>query len=164
MKNVGCDACRHADLALERLAVEACQHGHAEAEGSRDPEVAGGFDRRFGGCARHRQAPARVDVEHEDTETRRLAHRGGDGIRDVVEFEVEKDAKAPFAGSLDRSGTGRREELRADLAPREDALEAAEQRLRLVQARHVECHQHPVGGARRGQRGIPAGSARGARP
>src|SRR2546426_2636502 len=51
------------------------------------------------------RSTARVDVEHEDTQARRLAHRQADGIRNVVELEIEEDAEPALAG-------GRSEEQR----------------------------------------------------
>ena len=161
---MGLDARRHADLALERPAIEAREHGHAQAQRARDREIAGRLRRRLGRGARHRQTAARMDVEHEHAVARRLADGRADGVRDVVELEIEEDAKAPLAGELDRGGTGGGEELRADLAAAQDAVQAAEQGVGLVQARDVERDEDSLGGARGGRHGTPAGSAPAARP
>src|SRR5207237_10731764 len=73
MQNVRLDARGDPDLALERPAVEARQHGDAQAERPRDREIAGGLRRRVGGGAGHRQATARVDVSMKTP--RRVASR-----------------------------------------------------------------------------------------
>src|SRR5206468_7971996 len=100
----------------------------------------------------------------EDAEACRLADGRPDGVGDVVVFEIEEDAKASLASGLDRRGPGGSEELRADLAPGDDPVQAAEQRIGFVEARNIERHQQPAGRASGGQRGTPAGSAPGARP
>lgn len=50
----------------------------------------------------------------------------GDGVGDVVEFEVEEDAEAGFTGIADYAGAFSAEELEADFDPGDAAVEGAE--------------------------------------
>src|SRR5499426_2626670 len=50
--------------------------------------------RQLGRGAHHRQAAARVKVQHEDTVTRGLVHGGAYRVRDVVVLQIEEDAEA----------------------------------------------------------------------
>jgi hypothetical protein len=50
----------------------------------------------------------------------------GDGVRDVVEFEVEKDLKAALAQCIYERGTRRVEELHAHLEPAAASVEAVD--------------------------------------
>ena len=85
-----------------------------------------------------------MDVQHEDREPGRLTHGARDGVRDVVELEVEEDLEAALPRVLDRGGAGGGEELRADLAPGGDAAEPVEQAVGVAERLDVERDEQPV--------------------
>jgi hypothetical protein len=58
-----------------------------------------------------------------------------------VVLQIEEDAEPALAGPLDRRRARGREELRADLASGDEALEARQQRLGLVETGNVEGDQ-----------------------
>ena len=63
----------------------------------------------------HRAAAAGVHVQHPDAEPRRRGAGLGDGVRNVVELEIEKDAKAALDHPAHGLRTGDDEHLLADL-------------------------------------------------
>ena len=99
--------------------------------------------RRFlvGGVARrahHRRAAGRVDVDHPDAEPRGRGDRAGDGVRDVVELQVEEHAIAAADQLFDERRAVAGEQPAADLEAADRAAQRVGERARLVGGVDVE--------------------------
>ena len=71
----------------------------------------------FIGGGEHGRAAGGVDGEHVHAEGSGGADGSGDGVGDVVEFEVEEDGMAALEEGLEDGGSGGDEELKADFEP-----------------------------------------------
>ena len=138
MEHVPLDRRGDVELARQRGAVEARQHGDGDDEWPGHAESLGGFGGAVGSGAHHGAAARGMDVEHEDAQPDGLTRRTLHGVRDVVELEVEKDFAAPLPDRLDRPGSLGREELRADLEARHLAGERIHEAGRAVERVDVE--------------------------
>src|SRR6185437_2418891 len=78
----------------EGLRVEARQHRHRDEERPGKAFGSGSGSDGFAGGDEHRPAAGRVNVEHPYTEARRRGAGAGDGVRNIVELEVEEEAEA----------------------------------------------------------------------
>jgi hypothetical protein len=79
---------------LEIVIVEAREHGHGNQQRGRRCTGLRRFVDRVTRGGQHRGAARRVDIHHPDAEPGRRGTRAGDGIRNVVKLEIEKDAEA----------------------------------------------------------------------
>jgi hypothetical protein len=79
-----------------------------------------------------------MDVEHLDTEARRLDGRLGHGVGNIVKLEVEKNFAPKFLDQTDGLWAGVRKELLADLEHAHLAGEHADERLGLIESVDVE--------------------------
>ena len=97
------DGAGDADLGEHRL-VEAGQHRDRDDQRRRACRRCAASSSAASRAARIIVEPARgVDVDHPDAEPRRRADRAGDGVRDVVELQVEEHAVAARRPALRRT-------------------------------------------------------------
>ena len=89
--------------------VHAGEDGDAEDEGGVGRFIGGGL-----GGAEHLGSAAGVDGEHLDIEPRGAGDGFGDGVGDVVKFEIEEHARAGVAHAADDVGAFGDEEFFAD--------------------------------------------------
>ena len=85
-----------------------------------------------------------MQVEEADPEARRLDTRPGDGVRDVVELQVEEDLRAVPVDHADDLGTRVQEELLADLEDAHRLAQQLDQPLGLGQRLDVEREDETV--------------------
>ena len=83
-----------------------------------------------------------MDVEHPDAEARGSRARLRDGIRDVVELEIEKDAKSALDHPSDRLRSGDDEHFLADLERAGARIEPIGERERVHRVRKIERDDH----------------------
>src|SRR5262249_31076915 len=122
----------------ERLLAQAGKHGHRDHE--RTPETRA--HRLFGGrCARashHVQAARRVDVDHPHAKPRRSADGASDGVRDIVEFQIEEDAVALCDQFFDEPGTVAGEESGSNLESTDGAPQQIGETARLLEGIDIQ--------------------------
>ena len=78
------------------------------------------------GPRHHFASAGGVEREHANRQARYGLNGLGDGVGNVVEFEVEKDVEAEVGDFTDAVGAGGGEHLEADFRPADGALELAE--------------------------------------
>jgi len=118
--------------------VEARQRGDADEE---RPRAAGLCRRRRHRVPRglqHCAATGGVHVHHPDAESRRSGARTRDGIRNVVELEVEKDVEAAIDHPAHRLGTPGDEQFLAHLQSAIVRIEALGESERMHRIREIE--------------------------
>ena len=86
----------------------------------------------------HRAAAGGVNVQHPDAEPRRRGASLRDGVRDVVELEIEKDVEAALDHPAHGLGPGDDEELLADLERARRRIEPVGERQRVHRVGEVE--------------------------
>ena len=104
---------------LELLAIHAGEDGDGQelgCAGDGSGSLSGGFE--------HGRASGSVNRKQPGPEGRDRANGAGDGVRDVVELEIEEDGEAPAAQFADDGGAFCAEELEADFDPAADSVEA----------------------------------------
>ena len=79
-----------------------------------------------------------MNVQHRHAEAGRRGAGLCDGVRDVVELEIEEDAKSALDHPANRFRTGDDEQLLADLEPAGRGIEAVGQRERVHRVREIE--------------------------
>ena len=82
---------------LQRPGVEARQHRHAQNERRAVAKPPRGFLRGLFGGLEHFQAAAGVHGEHLHVQLHRRGDGLGDGVGDVVKFQIQEHQRAPFA-------------------------------------------------------------------
>src|SRR6185437_11867725 len=114
----------------------------------------------FAGGDEHRPAAGRVNVEHPYTEARRRGAGAGDGVRNVVELEVEEEAEAASDELAHDLRARSNDELLADLDRAAARVEPRGERERGLRVGKVQRDDHPRGGGfRRNHRASPCGVA-----
>ena len=146
------------DAAVGEVGVgKAGQHRHRDQQRRR---AAPGASRVVDGCAggaHHCRTPRRVHVDHPDAEPRRRRASLRDRVRNVVELEIEEDAKAALDHPAHRLRPGDDEHLLADLQRAMRRIEAIGERQRVHRVREVE--RDDDFGIRRGHPGSPCAAA-----
>jgi hypothetical protein len=126
------------------VAIEAGEDGHAENERGRAVEFGGGFlGGPFGG-AHHFGTAAGVDGKHLDIELNGGSDSFGDGVGDVVKFQVEKDIQAESAHLPDNIGTAGGEEFAADLDGAEGGGELTGESEALIGGGNIQCEDDRI--------------------
>jgi len=122
-----------ADLG-ETRAVEACQHGHRDQQG---PGRRRGH--RVPRRDQHVASPARMHVDHPRAQRGGGAAGAGNGVRDVVEFQVQENRQAQLVEAGDDRRPLRGEKFLADLHSAAAAAQAAGDRQRFGAGGIVQC-------------------------
>lgn len=115
------------------LRVHAGEQSHPEQQKLRALGGAGGFPQ-------HGRATEGVQGGHGNPECQDGFHRMGDRLRDVVEFQIQKDPQIPVSGHFDNAGPFSCEELKTDFDPLQTAIEPVQQRVSRPAIRHIQCH------------------------
>ena len=110
----------------------------AMTSGGCPPFARGGFARGVARGLHHPRAARRVHVHHPHTERSGGSHGGRDGVRDVVELQVEENAAAIARERSDDVGAFGGEEAAADLEPADDVAKRMGQRQGLLAVLHVQ--------------------------
>jgi len=98
--------------------VDAGEHGDGE-----ELRRVWDFSERGAGSGEHGGAARGVNVEHADAEAGGGTNRAGNGVGDVVEFEIEKDGVAALENGFEHRGSGGSEKFEADFEPEASAVE-----------------------------------------
>src|SRR3972149_1290538 len=91
-----------------------------------------------GGRSRVAAPAKRVHVEHPYAELRRRPAGAGDGVRNVVEFQVEENIETALREFFNQRRAGGSEQLLANLEPARAGFEARGERQRRVRGREIE--------------------------
>jgi hypothetical protein len=118
--------------------VHARQHRDADHQRARPLLTRRRLDGRLPRRCHHLASAGRVNVHHPHTEARRGGDRRLHRVRNVVKFQVEEDAVAPFDQRAHDRGTLQREQTLADLEPANRAPQFIGELQRAAAALHVE--------------------------
>ncbi len=105
-----CQFCQAHDLfgwrggltdSLQVVGIQAGQHGYGDDQGPGDVQFFCRFRRGFGSGAHHGWTAAGMYVQNFRAQLDRSADSTGDGIGNIVEFQVEKQRQAGFCDGAD---------------------------------------------------------------
>ena len=132
---------------------DAGENGDAEDQGRINSQLARGFVSRGNSGFHHGSAAAGMDGEHLDVQARGGGHGFGDGVRDVVKFEVEENGSTGPPNLANDVGSGAGEEFAADFESSDVRRELGDESQGAIGARNVEGDddriRHEVKGGRR---------------
>ena len=89
-----------------------------------------------------------MDIDHPDSKGSSRGNRFGNGIRDVMKFEIEKDIKAHSDDFLHKRGTSAGKQLLADLDATKRRTEELQQGSRLFCGGKIERYDDALGNLR----------------
>ena len=91
-------------------------------------------------------APAASGVHREDGSAKRIGgtNRAGDGGRDIVQLEIEKDLESAIQDHPDGGRPAGREELEADLDQTHPAFDLVQQSAARLEVGHVKGQYEPL--------------------
>ena len=127
----------HSSLA-KHLFVHAREHGNRDDQRRFAAFPLRGLVRGIPSGLHHARAAGGVNVDHPHAERCRRRHRRGDGVRDVVKFQVEEDSCPAARQRADDVRTLGGEEPAADLQPADNAAQRVCHRDRRLPVLDVE--------------------------
>src|SRR5271157_362667 len=92
------------------------------------------------GGGQHGRTSGGMDGRHAHTQRRGRAHRSGDDVGNVVEFQVKEDGVAALEQRLQDGGTGGHEELQSHLEPAAGVLQPGNKGAGRGRVRYIEGH------------------------
>ncbi len=98
-------------------------------------------------CVQHGGSTRGVNGHHADTEACGGANSAGNGVGNIMEFQVEEDGVAAIEERFEDGGTGGDEEFETNFEPDAGAFQAVEEIYRCGLVGHIESDDQALAGA-----------------